>query len=36
MANEEEVAATIIGMERAALDRWANGDPSGFLENLRA
>lgn len=24
--------STIIGMERAALDRWGNGDPSGFLE----
>lgn len=22
----------IIGMERAALDRWGNGDPGGFLE----
>lgn len=28
----EDVAATIIGMERAALDRWGKGDPSGFLE----
>jgi hypothetical protein len=23
---------TIIAMERAALDRWCQGDPSGFLE----
>jgi Domain of unknown function (DUF4440) len=23
---------TILGMERAALDRWGQGDPSGFLE----
>lgn len=23
---------TIINMERAALDRWGEGDPSGFLE----
>ena len=28
----EDVAETIIAMERAALDRWGNGDPSGFLE----
>lgn len=25
-------AETIIAMERAALDRWGKGDPSGFLE----
>ncbi|HEU5299217.1 MAG TPA: DUF4440 domain-containing protein [bacterium] len=25
-------AATIIAMERAALDRWGRGDPFGFLE----
>jgi catechol 2,3-dioxygenase-like lactoylglutathione lyase family enzyme len=29
---EEQVAAAIIAMERAALDRWGKGDPSGFLE----
>ncbi len=29
MLKDEEV---ILGMERAALDRWGNGDPSGFLE----
>ena len=29
---EQEVASTLIAMERAALDRWSNGDPSGFLE----
>ncbi len=28
----ETVAAAIIALERAALDRWGNGDPSGFLE----
>ena len=28
----EDVSATIIGLERAALDRWGKGDPSGFLE----
>ena len=27
--NETEV---ILAMERAALDRWSKGDPSGFLE----
>jgi hypothetical protein len=26
------VAEEIIGLERAALDRWGKGDPSGFLE----
>ncbi len=28
----EDIARTIIAMERAALDRWGRGDPSGFLE----
>jgi len=28
----EDLSARIIGMERAALDRWCDGDPSGFLE----
>lgn len=28
----QDPAATIIAMERAALDRWCHGDPSGFLE----
>ncbi len=32
MANEPDIASTIIAMERAALDRWGRGDPSGFLE----
>jgi ketosteroid isomerase-like protein len=27
-----DVARTLIGMERAALERWGRGDPSGFLE----
>jgi ketosteroid isomerase-like protein len=27
-----DVADEIIALERAALDRWGNGDPSGFLE----
>ena len=26
------VATEIISLERAALDRWGKGDPSGFLE----
>ena len=28
----EEIAANVLAMERAALDRWCSGDPSGFLE----
>ena len=27
-----DTAEHIIGLERAALDRWGKGDPSGFLE----
>ncbi len=27
-----DIAATVIGMEEAALDRWGRGDPDGFLE----
>lgn len=30
--DEESVAARIIELERAALDRWRQGDPGGFLE----
>ena len=29
MSNDK---ATILALERAALDRWGKGDPSGFLE----
>lgn len=29
---EHDVAQAIIELERNALDRWAHGDPSGFLE----
>ena len=29
---DSALAQKIINMERAALDRWGNGDPSGFLE----
>lgn len=28
----ESTANTILALERAALDRWGNGDPDGFLE----
>ena len=31
-AKDKEVARLIIDLESAALDRWGNGDPSGFLE----
>ncbi|MBI5035025.1 MAG: DUF4440 domain-containing protein [Chloroflexi bacterium] len=30
--SDEQTSATIIAMERASLDRWGKGDPSGFLE----
>jgi len=32
MSPGDEAAATIIALERAALDRWGKGDPSGYLE----
>ncbi len=32
MKQAEEIATTIIAMERAAMDRWGAGDPSGYLE----
>jgi len=35
MTNAQEkqtLQATIIGLEKAALERWNNGDPNGFLE----
>jgi len=28
----DDPAATVIALERAALDRWGNGDPMGFVE----
>lgn len=31
-ASDEEIAKTIIAIEKAALDRWGNGDVDGFLE----
>lgn len=30
--NNQDIPALILAMERAALDRWGQGDPSGFLE----
>ncbi len=32
MSTNQEIAATVIAMERAALDRWGKVDPSGFIE----
>ncbi len=32
MSKETEIASLILSMERAALDRWGKGDPSGYLE----
>ena len=32
METRADVAQTIIELERAALNRWGKGDPSGFLE----
>lgn len=32
MTNTEHIADEIIALERAALDRWGAGDPSGYLE----
>ena len=29
---KKQIEKTIIGLEQAALERWNNGDPSGFLE----
>src|SRR5215475_5054138 len=29
---EPDTAALIIGLERAALERWGQGDPDGFLD----
>jgi ketosteroid isomerase-like protein len=28
----EDVAATIVALEKGALDRWGRGDPMGFVE----
>ena len=32
MESLNQLSSTIIATERAALDRWGKGDPSGFLE----
>jgi len=32
IAMTQEIASEIIALERAALDRWGAGDPSGYLE----
>ena len=32
MPNIQEITAELIALESAALERWGNGDPSGFLE----
>ncbi|HZW26775.1 MAG TPA: nuclear transport factor 2 family protein [Gallionella sp.] len=32
MTSTEQITAEIIALERAALDRWGAGDPSGYLE----
>ena len=32
MKNNQDISSLITAMERAALDRWGQGDPSGFLE----
>lgn len=32
MAQDSKIAQTIINLEKAALDRWGKGDPSGCLE----
>ncbi len=32
IARAQSVDATIVALERGAMDRWAKGDPSGFLE----
>lgn len=32
MTTAQDIAGTIIALERAALDQWGAGDPSGYLE----
>ncbi len=32
MTRTEKITTTLIALERAALDRWGAGDPSGYLE----
>jgi ketosteroid isomerase-like protein len=32
MPDKQKITETLIALESAALERWGNGDPSGFLE----
>ena len=32
MSTGDKIGAEVIALERAALERWGQGDPSGFLE----
>jgi ketosteroid isomerase-like protein len=32
MTTQEDVAASVIALERGALERWGQGDPQGYLE----
>ncbi len=32
MSEKQEITGALIALENAALRRWGNGDPSGFLE----
>jgi len=32
MTPQEQIASELIALERATLDRWGAGDPSGYLE----
>src|SRR6185503_5219922 len=32
MSSQQDVAETVIALERSALDRWGKGDPEGYIE----
>ena len=32
MRSQQDVAETVIAIERGALDRWGKGDPQGYIE----
>ena len=32
MSSQQDVAETVIALERGALDRWGKGDPEGYIE----
>ena len=32
MSPQQDVAETVIALERGALDRWGKGDPEGYIE----